>query len=532
MPVIIKASFPGGRYHATPWGRHVNEGVAEWPPSPWRLLRALVAVWRRTLPELTVEQVRPVLEQLASPPVFHLPPHRVAHTRHYMPWEKKGPLDRTLVFDTFISVDRESPLLMGWLDAHLSPDQQMVLNALLENLTTLGRAESWVLAEPADEPGMWNCVPSQSDSNPVPLLCADPATCFASEHYPTHDSKKLATGKIKPENYLFDCPSWHLCLDTESIRAERWPSVPGSRWENYQRPSEITERGRAKRSVSISHASGRASAKRPPTLATFLVDGPVLPLMTNTLLVTDAFRRAVMSCFGKWCHKNPQYADQFRRLDDPEKFSSRVFSGRELDGHNREGHEHARYLALPLEQERRRIGTLAILAEEGLGPAEVAALANLRKLDIGISRDDSRLSVQLQMIGLGDMKRSDLDCVGTSTDWVSVTPFLGNPEIGNSHQIAYLRKGIRREWRRLAEQCPRLSQIQLLEVTHLTDEELREMELPAAREFRRIRSKHGGRSQWRAGGLFRLTFDQPVSGPVCLGYASHFGMGMFAAVPE
>ncbi len=39
MPVIIKLTFPAGRYHATPWGRHVNEGVAEWPPSPWRLLR-------------------------------------------------------------------------------------------------------------------------------------------------------------------------------------------------------------------------------------------------------------------------------------------------------------------------------------------------------------------------------------------------------------------------------------------------------------------------------------------------------------
>src|SRR5437867_3663314 len=35
--------FPGRRYHATPWGHHVNEGLIEWPPSPWRLLRALLA---------------------------------------------------------------------------------------------------------------------------------------------------------------------------------------------------------------------------------------------------------------------------------------------------------------------------------------------------------------------------------------------------------------------------------------------------------------------------------------------------------
>src|SRR6266436_4894467 len=104
MPVIIRLRFPGGQYHATPWGRHVNEGVAEWPPSPWRLLRAFVAVWKRSCPELSADKVRRVLEQLAHPPHFRLPASRVAHTRHYMPWEKKGPQDRTLVFDTFVSV--------------------------------------------------------------------------------------------------------------------------------------------------------------------------------------------------------------------------------------------------------------------------------------------------------------------------------------------------------------------------------------------------------------------------------------------
>ena len=42
MPTL-KLRFPGGRYHATPWGHHVNEGLIEWPPGPWRLLRALIA---------------------------------------------------------------------------------------------------------------------------------------------------------------------------------------------------------------------------------------------------------------------------------------------------------------------------------------------------------------------------------------------------------------------------------------------------------------------------------------------------------
>ena len=54
MP-IIKLNFPAGRMHATPWGRHVNEGAVEWPPSPWRILRALVATWH--LKAMTVTSV-------------------------------------------------------------------------------------------------------------------------------------------------------------------------------------------------------------------------------------------------------------------------------------------------------------------------------------------------------------------------------------------------------------------------------------------------------------------------------------------
>src|SRR5579875_1348615 len=114
MSVIIKLTFPAGRYHATPWGRHVNEGVAEWPPSPWRLLRALIATWKRKCPDLSEDLVRRVLEQLVQAPTFHLPPARVAHTRHAMPMnllaknqqpsreqrKKKYQGDPSIIFDT------------------------------------------------------------------------------------------------------------------------------------------------------------------------------------------------------------------------------------------------------------------------------------------------------------------------------------------------------------------------------------------------------------------------------------------------
>ena len=61
MAATLAIRFPLGRYHATPWDRSVNEGATEWPPSPWRLLRALVATWYTRWPDLPA----PVLDGAA-----------------------------------------------------------------------------------------------------------------------------------------------------------------------------------------------------------------------------------------------------------------------------------------------------------------------------------------------------------------------------------------------------------------------------------------------------------------------------------
>ena len=49
--IALSVRFIAGRYHATPWGHHVNEGLIEWPPSPWRILRALLASCKRACRE-------------------------------------------------------------------------------------------------------------------------------------------------------------------------------------------------------------------------------------------------------------------------------------------------------------------------------------------------------------------------------------------------------------------------------------------------------------------------------------------------
>src|ERR1700737_2688595 len=101
--VNLAFRFPGGRYHATPWGNHVNEGLVEWPPSPWRIIRALIATgfsklgWREAPAE-----ARELVDALSSAlPEYRLPEAIASHTRHFMPTDSRKPEDRAKVFDAF-----------------------------------------------------------------------------------------------------------------------------------------------------------------------------------------------------------------------------------------------------------------------------------------------------------------------------------------------------------------------------------------------------------------------------------------------
>jgi CRISPR-associated protein Csb2 len=516
MPVTLKLTFPGGRYHATPWGRHVNEGVAEWPPSPWRLLRALVATWKRKCADLAEEQVRRVLTQLLPPPRFHLPPARVAHTRHYMPWEKKGPADRTLVFDTFVTVGRNDPVVVHWPEAALSPDDTEALRRLAENLTTLGRAEGWVHAElEFGESVEWNCRPvavSGPGEELVQVFCPNPATAFGDTHYPVKPDAKALRKGLKPADLLFDCPRWHLCLDTETIHAERWPWVPGAAWVSYARPADAFTR-----TATRTRRPAGLAARGLHTVARFLLDGPVLPLVTDTVRVAEIFRRAAMSRFEAWCRRHTGEAETFRRTDQPDRFFSRTLAGKELDGAMRTDHRHAHYLPTADGADPRRITHVTVFAREGFGPAEVAALAGLRTLRYGEGD-----SLRVQLVGLGVPSDFRQRLFETSAEWVSVTPFVGPAHIGRTGRARYLRKSLRRELRRAAERglLPRA-------VSEGIDIETPPPgSSPRPREFRRNRERGGGET-YRACEAFLIRFRSPIPGPVCLGYACHFGLGLF-----
>ena len=297
--LAISLRFPAKRFHATPWGRQVNEGAVEWPPSPWRLLRSLVAVWHHKFPNVSEAEVRALLERLAPPPRFRLPPASLRHTRHYMPLVNG---EKTKIFDTFVALEPDDAVIAVWPDVDLAGAGRDLLRRLLDAMSYFGRAESWVYAEFLDaDPGGADVEPLELGQ--VPLddreLVRTLVPASTEEHVrwygvtrDQHRQRRLqelraaALAKGKPVDNLkltkkdeqaideslpanlFDA----LHADTSALRKGGWNQPPGSRWLNYTQPRNAFAPQRHSR-------RGTASPNGLSTLARFAVCGPVRPLL-------------------------------------------------------------------------------------------------------------------------------------------------------------------------------------------------------------------------------------------------------------
>ncbi len=549
----IALSFPAGRFHATPWGRHVNEGAAEWPPSPWRLLRSLVATWKRKLDDRFSEtDVREILNLLAAPPSFILPPATTGHTRHYMPWFKKGPDDKTLVFDAFVALDRAAEVVFVWPDASLpSPEHRALFSTLLDHLAFFGRAESWCaarLVDDAEAAARWQTTRQAHPHGPltayplnsggvapgyevVRVLCADPETAFLDDHL--RKSGRSKGKKAAMTHPLYD-PNWHLCMETALLQAEKWSDPPGSRWVPYVRRADCfkAEPGTRARQNRM---------ERRLTVARYALDGPVLPLVTETLPLAEMMRRALMGVYRRI--KEHDLYGQHVPADAP-RARSAIFSGKDDAGRPLNGHRHAFYLPSD-EDGDGRIDHLTVIADGGFGAGEFRALDRLRRLRFG---DGEPLNLLLLALGTRQDLRAPL--LAAATTWESATPFLVTrhakkngtrrdpPElIGPNNQLRFLEHVLREELDRLrsrrieaGEEFPKPVKIEPLLDTNgtfrLAGRGLRPI------QFKRFRSKakdDGGR---RLAGVFRIVFRGPVSGPIALGHSAHFGLGQFRPAPD
>ncbi|MCY0878223.1 MAG: type I-U CRISPR-associated protein Csb2 [Firmicutes bacterium] len=512
--VIIAFNFLAGQYHATPWGRHVNEGDVEWPPSPWRMLRSLLGVWHRKggYEAFSPETMDRLVERLASElPLYHTPSAAPMHTRHYMPM-REGRADHSrLIFDAGLSVKRDTPLVVMWPHTELGNEETHLLDYLLERMTYLGRAESWVEAQRLTR---WdaapNCVPAlegalrspASDEQSVRLLAPlnlDDYRDWRAAWIAQVDTasqgnrgrRRRNVTRVPPPESLVDA----LLLETADLARGGWSQPPGSRWVQYRftKPAALL----------ASTAESRARSRR-LTTARLVLAGKPLPLVSEAVVVGELMRLAMMAQASRIAGTIPA-----------------ILSGRDADGRVRnDGHRHAFFLPEDADDDG-FLDHVVIFAAEGLDEITIRALDRLDRI---YTVDGMReWPVVLEGIGQPPLFAPDSRLVGSARVWQSVTPYLHpwhrkrNGRFGPAEQLR--RELISRGYQEPCEIRP---------LPHI----MVGGRLVSPLRFRRFRSRGSQSQPDRSGSFWRIAFADPIEGPLSLGYGCHYGLGVFEPTEE
>lgn len=526
--------FPAGRYHATPWGHHVNEGIVEWPPSPWRLLRALISVgyatlgWDDGVPEAACRLV----SDLASvSPVYTLPSSGVGHSRHYMPLAAlDGAREKTsLVFDAFARPG-DGVLSVTW-PVDLDPEARSLLGTLATNLGYLGRAESWVEAAllPSDSPAPPGtpCWPSAPGSQApgrgweqVNVLAPTTSEDYAiwreaevsailarPELQPTGKGKLTPALKRKRDQATAPYPLdlWScLTASTSSLQAAGWSRPPGSQRLLYWRRSDALE---------VAPAAGRHSARTEHVEALLLAislpsgNSHALPPAERTLPQAELLHRAAIGLLGRGMAVE----------------SGSELVGRDLAGRPLTGHRHAHVLPLDLDGDG-HLDHALFWAPGGFGPEAQAAVRALRETWTKGGDGSLRVAVAAAgslgvLSGLPDPWGANLRrLTGPATRWRSATPFVP-PRHVKARGANTLEGQIQAEL--AGRGFPAAASVRVFD---------RDEALGARfRHFVLERARGGPPPPVRCWYGLEIRFDVPVEGPICLGYAAHFGLGRLEA---
>lgn len=466
----LEIRFPLGRYHANPWDKAVNEGATEWPPSPWRLLRALVATWHTRWPDLAAPVLEELLDRLGNPPAFRAPSAMPGHTRHYLPdlGHTKGETGHTdLTLDPFVSVRPDDTLLVHW-DTDLAGEQRQVLAKLAELMPYLGRAESV-------------CEARLLDTDPVP---------DASWWRPETVNGQMRIRLLTPVRPL---TLTALEATTTDIRRRRRTLPDGADWVTY----------------SATHQQ-RVATQSPSTVASvtairYAVMGNVPMQLTHGVLLADEMHRIV----GKRLER-AGVADSVRQ----------AILGTNGAG---TGHAHAHWVPMPLMNgESESVRSVVVWAPGELPSEALAAMISLPEMSgrRGNYEVPGFPLVKLLFQAAGTVEQVAPELCGKARRWRSLTPYLPVRHRKRESLAEFLTADVAAELRYRGLPSASVSGIEP------------ELRLPDrwALGFRRYRMKKETMADRRPGLGLWLEFDKPLPGPLLLGQLSHFGYGVF--VPE
>ncbi len=508
MPVVISQRYPLGRFHATRWNQNPFEDPhGEWPPSPWRLLRALAARWFQYSRETgdRNEAVRDeLLQTLASSvPSYRLPEltWRGKALRQYVPtaveWTDKSKAkpavkkpQRTLVEDHFRAVAPDEPIYWLWESASLNKTQETLLRHLLDRMLYFGRAESHCRLELLDrlpdgcEP---NCRLSPKQGRGCPVLVPRP--------------------DVNLDIHLLLAPT-----DDERMARRRIPA--GTMWYYAELP----------RKLFIQH-SPSAMTCYPSDLTSiqFAIGGRVVPTRERWVKLTERFRGRVLRRRAQQVAQRREAAYGDLTADQRENLS--LIAGKDGNGHPLDSHRHAYFAVWP--DENGQASRLICFRNSSFTPDEVQAILAASEQPITWESGSDGWQVRLVPLPFDTVLPSRL--IGPSTSWRSVSAFVPPRARRRFRRHGRLRPGERpsRLVSKFLQKCGFPEPVSVVPSSDPVDSEWVYIHATLA-ERRRLRDQ--GMRPVRLGYHFQIEFSKPVSGPLCIGDSSHFGLGLFAAV--
>lgn len=537
----LSFEFIAGRYHSTPWGRHVNEGVPEWPPSPWRILRAIIATWKLKVDDAEEKDVRNLLLSLLEPPVYYLPPATVGHTRHYMPWDKGDKenwhASKTLIFDTFVAVPRKSPVIAVWENVSLDERSLKLLAQIAENISYFGRADSWCKAEIIEGDKLFSVLNELDDYSVSKPLAEEGIPSSSEEIVSILCANEGIDPKISLDELDKKGNNKHPLLIRTSILRTQIKNLnpPMSRWVQYIRSVDCFE------PTKVSYTAGRKEKK--VNVIRFLLDSNALPPVTDSLKIADIARSAAISKYGRGYKKTS------------------ILSGKDDDGNPLLSNMHTFYL--PSDEDRDgKLDHLTLYAPGGYDESHQYAIAKMG----GLYRNDLKNDINLLLLGMFDLGQSpetqNSTLLSSSRTWKSFTPYIltRHPKITRTGEWKiqeipekveikipenYTPYATKEHLMREYGVLPDLSGMQidgpvsqlLLSMDRLGLPQPSSIEpIPAyevngaIRQWLTFKRYRIGNKQSPPSGNpygFRLSFPEEVKGPVALGHGCHYGLGIF-----
>jgi CRISPR-associated protein Csb2 len=468
--IHIKIQFHTNQYQACAWGNLHAEGVIDWPPAPWRILRSIVAgAYNVNLPQSDQLTLKTLLHKLACAlPSYTLPPatyiqHRSPRPQVNLKTAKVEP-GKTLYSAGLLMSSERNHLYVHW-PVTLCQTESLVLRLCLSGLTYFGRKESvatLTLVETAPEP---NASPDARGTRIVAI----------------------------PDDELNPDALWHvlnLSAD-ENYRVNRSAVFPGIKQATYRIDQP---------QLQIQHQAWQQRIHN----VTLAVSGSTRLPLNLALKLTHRLHQVLVS-----------------RCPAP------IFTGQEMGTPSR-SHEHTIFQCIP-DRTRRYIEQVRLYSYTGYGSEALAAIASCSELP-GVA---SGCDVFLALADLGSNQKSDQEWVSSTPFFLSRFPACrrGKPRMlseryqkdSPEHQVLQYLQYL--PWLNLKGTPTYQEHEDGLALC--LDDELAVIAL--CQLFPRFWSWESecrqGKKAGRVGYQVKLKFATMVTGPIILGYAAHYGLG-------